>query len=185
MTDEKIVALYWERNEDAIKETDKAYGSYCRYIAYTILRQEQDTEEALNDTYVKAWHSMPPQKPNPLKAFLGRITRQVSINRLESRNAQKRGGEYTLSLTELEECLPSADHELSLDETIALKDALNRFVQSLPDTARRVFVRRYWYLESIADIASAFSMSESKVKSLLMRTRERLKKHLIKEGFDT
>lgn len=182
MTDDKIVALYWVRSEDAIKETDKAYGKYCHYIAFHILNEEEDANEAVNDTYLKAWQSMPPQKPNPLKAFLGRITRQLSINRLEKKNAKKRGGEYALSLDELETILHDSTQDLA-DQT-ALADALTRFLYALPVTQRRIFVRRYWYFESINEIASAFSMSESKVKSMLMRLRQKLKQHLEQEGFD-
>ena len=181
MTDEKIVALYWARSEDAIKETDKAYGTYCRYIAYNILREKEDADETVNDTYLKAWQSMPPQKPNPLKAFLGRITRQLSINRLEKKTAQKRGGELALSLEELQNAVPDTSPDLA--DQAALADALTRFLYTLPIIQRRVFIRRYWYLESIGEIASAFSMSESKVKSMLMRLRQKLKQHLTKEGF--
>ena len=181
MTDEKIVALYWARSEDAIKETDKAYGTYCRYIAYNILREKEDADETVNDTYLKAWQSMPPQKPNPLKAFLGRITRQLSINRLEKKTAQKRGGELALSLEELQNAVPDTSPDLA--DQVALADALTRFLYTLPIIQRRVFIRRYWYLESIGEIASAFSMSESKVKSMLMRLRQKLKQHLTKEGF--
>ncbi|MBQ4120569.1 MAG: RNA polymerase sigma factor [Clostridia bacterium] len=181
MTDEKIVALYWARSEDAIKETDKAYGTYCHYIAYNILREKEDANETVNDTYLKAWQSMPPQKPNPLKAFLGRITRQLSINRLEKKTAQKRGGEFALSLEELQNAVPDGSPDLA--DQVALADALTRFLHALPIIQRRVFIRRYWYLESIGEIADAFSMSESKVKSTLMRCRQKLKQHLIKEGF--
>ena len=182
MTDDKIVALYWARSEDAIKETEKAYGSYCHYIAFHILREEQDASEIVNDTYLKAWQSMPPQKPNPLKAFLGRITRQLSINRLEAKTAKKRGSEYALSLNELENVICNSTQDLA-DQT-ALTDTLTRFLYTLPITQRRIFVRRYWYFESIGEIASAFSMSESKIKSTLMRLRQKLKQHLEQEGFD-
>ena len=182
MTDEKIVALYWARSEDAIKETDKAYGTYCHTIAYNILREQEEARETVNDTYLKAWQSMPPQKPSPLKAFLGRITRQLSINRLEKRNAQKRGGEYALSLNELENVICDSTQDAA--DQVALSEALTRFLYALPITQRRIFVRRYWYFESISEIANTFSMSESKVKSMLMRLRKKLKQHLEQEGFD-
>lgn len=182
MTDDKIVALYWARSEDAIKETEKAYGSYCHYVAFQILREEEDANEIVNDTYLKAWHSMPPQKPNPLKAFLGRITRQLSINRLEAKHTKKRGGEYALSLNELENVI--CDSTRDVTDQMALTSALTRFLYALPITQRRVFIRRYWYFESISEIARAFSMSESKVKSMLMRLRKKLKQHLEQEGFE-
>ena len=182
MTDDKIVALYWARSEDAIKETEKAYGSYCYYIAFHILHEKQDANETVNDTYLKAWQNMPPQKPNPLKAFLGRITRQLSINRLEKRNATKRGGEYALSLDELENVI--GDNTQDIADQVALSEALTRFLYALPITQRRIFVRRYWYFESINEIASTFSISESKVKSMLMRLRKKLKQHLEQEGFE-
>ena len=182
MTDDKIVALYWARSEDAIKETEKAYGSYCYYIAFHILHEKQDANETVNDTYLKAWQNMPPQKPNPLKAFLGRITRQLSINRLKKRNATKRGGEYALSLDELENVI--GDNTQDIADQVALSEALTRFLYALPITQRRIFVRRYWYFESINEIASTFSISESKAKSMLMRLRKKLKQHLEQEGFE-
>ena len=185
MTDEKIVELYWERSEAAIEETKKAYGRYFHYIAYGILRNDEDSEEIVNDTYWKAWKIIPPERPNPLKAFLGRITRQLALNRLELNQAQKRGGgQYTLVLEELAECISNGNDGADVAETIALRDCLNDFLRSLPLEARRVFIKRYWYMNSILEIAEAFSMSESKVKSLLMRTRKKLKKYLSKEGFE-
>ena len=185
MTDERIVELYWERSERAIEETDKAYGRYFHYIAYSILRDEEDSCEIVNDTYLKAWNTIPPERPNPLKAFLGRITRQLSINRLEANRTQKRGGgQYLIALDELEECIPDGNGGADIAETAALRDLLCRFLRSLPDEQRRVFIRRYWHMSQISEIADDFSMSESKVKSLLMRTREKLKKYLVAEGFD-
>ena len=184
MTDERIVELYWERSEEAIEETDKAYGRYFHYIAYGILRDDGDSEETVNDTYLKAWNTIPPERPKHLKAFLGRITRQLSINRLEQNTAQKRGnGQYLLALDELDECIPDGDGGSDIGELTALRESLNRFLRSLPPEARRVFIRRYWHMHTVSEIADQFSMSESKVKSLLMRTREKLKKHLDKEGF--
>lgn len=184
MTDEQIIALYWARSEMAIRETDKAYGRYFHYIAHGILRNHEDAEEIVNDTYLKAWNSIPPARPDHLKAFLGRITRQLSINRLEQTTAQKRGGgQYLLALEELEECIPDGNDGADLVRLTALQDSLNRFLRSLSPDARRVFIRRYWYMHAISEIAENLSMSESKVKSLLMRTREKLKKYLIQEGF--
>ena len=182
MTDQQIVALYWQRSESAIAETDRHYGRYFHYIAYSILQDEEDAKETVNDTYLKAWNTMPPQRPNHLKAFLGRITRQLSINRLEHNSAKKRAGsQYQLALDELSECISQSQEDFA--DTIALRDALNQFLHSLPPEARRVFIRRYWHLHSVAEIASDFSMSESKVKSILMRTRKKLKQHLTEGGF--
>lgn len=181
MTDERIVALFWERSETAIAETDKAYGHYFHYIAFGILGSDEDAKEIVNDTYLKAWNTIPPQRPNHLKAFLGRIARQLSINRLEHNTAQKRAGsQYQLALDELSECI-SQDQE-DFADTVALRDSLNQFLHTLPIDARRVFIRRYWHLHSISEIAADLSMSESKVKSLLMRTRKKLKQHLTEGG---
>lgn len=182
MTDEKIVELYWQRSEKAIEETDKAYGRYFHYIAYGILRDDEDAKETVNDTYLKAWQIIPPQRPNPLKTFLGRITRQLSINRLEAAGAQKRGGgQYTIALDELGECIPIGGEDLA--DLTALRDCLNGFLHSLPGQQRRIFIRRYWHTHSINQIATDLHISESKVKSSLMRCREKLKKLLQKEGF--
>ena len=151
-------------------------------MAFRILRNDEDAKETVNDTYLKAWNIIPPQRPNHLKAFLGRITRQLSINRLEHNSAKKRAGsQYQLALDELSECIAQSQEDFA--DTIALRDALNQFLHSLPPEARRVFIRRYWHLHSIAEIAASFSMSESKVKSLLMRTRKKLKQHLTEGGF--
>ena len=185
MDDKTILELYMERSEDAIKETEKAYGRYCHYIAYTILHSDEDAEEIVNDTLLKAWQVIPPQKPDPLKGFLGQITRRLSINRLEIYTAQKRGaGQYALTLEELSECLPTEERGEDIANMAALTDILNRFLRALPLEAWRVFIRRYWYTASVSEIATAFSMSESKVKSILHRTRGKLKIILEKEGYD-
>lgn len=180
MLDSRIVELYWARSEQAIDETEKIYGRYFYSIAYGILRDDEDSKEIVNDTYIKAWNNIPPERPKNLKAFLGRITRQLSINRLEKNLAKKRGGgQYVLALEEIEECIPDRDNDVDTEE---LRNALNRFLRSLPDEPRRVFIRRYWHMSTISEIARDFSMSESKVKSMLMRTREKLKKYLLREG---
>ena len=180
MLDSRIVELYWARSEQAIDETEKIYGRYFYAIAYGILRDDEDSKEIVNDTYIKAWNNIPPERPKNLKAFLGRITRQLSINRLEKNLSKKRGGgQYVLALEEIEECIPDRDNDVDTEE---LRNALNRFLRSLPDEPRRVFIRRYWHMSTISEIARDFSMSESKVKSMLMRTREKLKKYLLREG---
>ena len=183
MTDEKIVELYWQRDEQAIRETESAYGRYLHYISYGILKDDEDAKETVNDVYMKAWNVIPPERPNPLKSFLGRMTRQLSINRLEKKTAKKRKDNlYTLALEELSECISGEDKDIG--DLVALQDSLNCFLRSLPTVERRVFVRRYWYMHSVSQVASDFSMSESKVKSMLMRTRKKLKTHLEKEGFE-
>lgn len=182
MTDEQIIALYWERSERAIAETQDRYGRYLLTVARGILTDERTCEEVVNDTYAKAWTSIPPQRPDPLKGFLARITRQISINRLKENARQKRGGgQYDLALEELLQCVPASGEDLA--EVTALRDALNRFLRQLPQEKRRVFIRRYWYLDSVSQIAGQYGISESKVKSMLMRTREQLREFLKKEGF--
>ena len=185
MKDEKIVELYLERSEEAIKETDRQYGRYFHYIAKEILQDEEDAKEIVNDTYLKAWNSIPPERPKPLKAFLGRITRQLALNRLERNKAQKRGGgQYFLALDELAECIPDGSGSEDVASDIDLSDTINHFLRILPIEQRRVFIKRYWYMSSISDIAASFDMSESKVTSILFRVRNKLKEHLTKEGFD-
>ena len=181
MIDSKIVDLYWARSEQAIEQTDKTYGHYFYSVAYSILRNHEDSREIVNDTYLKAWNSIPPARPNNLKAFVGRITRQLSINRLEKNLAKKRdGGQSEMALDELAECIPDKDNDVNAAE---LRNAINAFLRSLPDEPRRVFIRRYWHMSRISEIANDFSMSESKVKSMLMRTREKLKKYLLRKEF--
>jgi len=183
MTDEKIIELYFERSESAIDETEKSYGKYFHYIAYGILCDEDSANEIVNDTYLKAWNTIPPERPYNLRAFLGRITRQLSINRLEHDRAQKRGGkEYFLALEELDECISDPGTADDMTDMAALRDLLNEFLRSSSVEVRRVFIKRYWYMHSIDKIANDLSMSKSKVKSMLMRTRKRLKKYLTDEG---
>ena len=184
MTDEKIVALYWERSETAIAETQKKYHGFCTYIARRILCDWEESEEVVNDTYLKVWNTVPPERPDPLKAFLGRVTRQLAINRLERNTAQKRGGgEYPLVLNELEECIPDGNSGEDLEDTLALQTVLNDFLRSLPDKTRNIFIRRYWYLCTIEEIAKGYGMGQSNVKMLLLRTRNKLKQYLEQEGF--
>lgn len=183
MTDERIVELYFERSESAIAETDKKYGRYCHYIAFSVLRDDEDAKETVNDTYLKAWNTIPPERPAPLRSFLGRITRQLAINRAEHDSAQKRGGgQYTLALDELAECIPDGDPVSDLPTTLTLTETVNRFLRSLPAEQRRVFIKRYWYLCSVREIARSLGMSESKVSSMLLRLRKKLKTELTKEG---
>ena len=183
MEDRKIVDLYWQRSENAIAETAAKYDKYCHAIAYNILSNIEDSEECVNDTYMQAWNSMPPKRPSVLKAFLGKITRNLSLNRYEYYNAEKRGaGQTALALDELRECIPAGNNADEIIDDIVLKDVLNRFIASLPKEKRIIFMRRYWYMSSIAEIAADCSVSESKVKMSLMRSRDKLKKLFEKEG---
>ena len=176
-----IVALYWARDEKAIAETAAKYGAYCHAIAWQILQSREDAEESVNDTWVGAWGSMPPHRPELLSAFLGKITRRVSLKRRRGKGAEKRGGgQPELALDELAECVGATNDE-ALEE-MELARLIDAFLDALPDTEQRVFVCRYWYLDSIADIAERFGFSESKVKSMLHRTRGRLRACLEKEG---
>lgn len=177
MDDKQIVDLYWERSETAISETSKKYGKYCRYIAFNILRNDEDSEECVNDTYLRAWNSIPPNRPSVLKTFLGKITRNLSLDRYELLNAKKRNdGQMPLIFDEIQECIPSLDSTENIVEEIALTDILNRFLSSLSLEQRKIFMRRYWYLSPIKEIATEYGMSESKIKMSLFRSRNELKK---------
>lgn len=183
MEDTKIIDLYWARQETAIVETDKKYGNYCRSIALHILSNMEDSEECVNDTWLRAWDCMPPKRPDILSAFLGKITRNLSISRYRMNRAKKRGsGEPELLLLELEECLPSAANVEEEVEGKETSEAIDRFLYSVEEESRNVFIRRYFYVDSIKEIADRFEISESKVKSQLFRMRKRLKEHLEKEG---
>lgn len=183
MEDSQIVELYWARSEKAIRETADKYGAYCYTIAYNILHSHEDSEECVNDTYLKAWHAMPEARPDKLGAFLGRITRNLSLKRWEEAHAQKRGeGQLPLALDELQACIPEAESQDRMVDDIALADILNRFLASMSAEKRKIFMRRYWYFSPITDIAKDFSISESKVKMALLRSRNELKMFLEKEG---
>ncbi|MCH5323911.1 MAG: sigma-70 family RNA polymerase sigma factor [Eubacterium sp.] len=183
MEDSQIVELYWERSESAIAETKQKYEHYCHYIAYNILKSDMDAEECVNDTYVKAWNSIPPNRPNRLSAYLGKITRNIALDRYEKNKAQKRGGgEMSVVLDELQECIPSSNNSIS--DTYILKDAINRFLVSLSPDKRKIFMRRYWYLSSIKEISQEYGISQSKAKMTLLRVRNDFKAFLEKEGID-
>ena len=183
MSDTEILDLYWDRSESAISETARQYGSYCASIAMNILRSREDSEECVNDTYLKAWNSIPPQRPSILKSFLGRITRNLSFDKYKARRAQKRiGDETALLLSELDECVPTVHTVEDYVETKFLEESIDSFLSVISQEDRILFVRRYWYADSIAEIARRFSMGESKVKTNLFRTRNKLKHYLEKEG---
>lgn len=182
MDDKEIVKLYWDRSEDAIFETQKKYGKYCHYIAYNILYSPQDAEECVNDTYQKAWETIPPQKPEKLSAYLGKITKNIAINRSIHDRAAKRTPEMKVILDEAEEFIADPFSTGDIGEGLHLQDTINRFLDSLTKEVRIVFVRRYWYMSSVKDIARDYGMSESNVKITLMRTRTKFKKYLEREG---
>ena len=184
MDDELIVKLYWDRSEHAISETSRKYGAYCHSIAYGILQSREDAEESVNDTYMDAWNAMPPHRPSILATFLGKITRRISIDRWRSLNRIKRGGgEVTLALEELEQCIAGGQSPEREIEKKELAQAINRFLDKLPILERRVFLARYWYMESIQQISARFRFSQSKVTSMLFRTRNKLRRLLEKEGY--
>ena len=185
MDDKSIVDLYFSRNEEAITQTDKKYGHYCYSIAYNILTSKEDAEESVNDTYMTAWRAIPPRRPSALSAFLGKITRHISIDRWRERVATKRGGgEIPLALEELKDCISGMqDVEMEYERKEVLKTYV-KFLEALPTTERRVFLCRYWYVESIETIADKFGFSQSKVKTMLHRTRAKLRKQLAEEGYE-
>ena len=184
MEDKQIVELYWARSETAISETAKKYGRYCHYIAYQILHNDEDAKEVVNDTYLKTWNTIPPRRPDPLKPYVGTISRQLALDVYKKQHAQRRGGQVSLVLDELSECIPDNDSGADIGESVALSDALNRFMWALPQRTRNIFVRRYFYMSSVAEIAKDFSMKESNVTMHLLRTRKKLEQFLKKEGFD-
>lgn len=180
--DQKIIDLYWNRSENAITETAVKYGRYCTSIAYGILKSREDAQECVSDAYLTAWNAIPPRRPADLGTYLGKITRNLSIDRLRTRNRDKRGGgEMPLALEELEEVVVGSDSPESEAIRKELAASMNRFLGELTVQERYVFVRRYWYLDSMADIAKNTGFSGSKAASMLYRLRGRLKKQLIKE----
>ncbi|MBQ8238319.1 MAG: sigma-70 family RNA polymerase sigma factor [Oscillospiraceae bacterium] len=184
MDDAKIIELYWQRCEAAISETQIKYGKFLFSIANRILPFREDAQECVNDTYLDAWNAMPPTRPNILSAFLGKLTRRISIDRWRCLNAEKRGGSHvTLALEELAGCIPGESDPAAEVEAKELAQAINRFLDDLPRTEQQVFVLRYFHLACIQEIAAKFSMSSPKVKSMLHRTRKKLRMYLAKEGY--
>ncbi len=184
MEDDLIVSLYWNRDEEAIGETEKKYGRYLVKIAYNILSDLEDSKESVNDTYLKAWDSIPPHKPSVLSTYLGKITREVSIDIYRKRASVKRqASTYAISLSELEECVSGGDTTMQDVDLHALVETINTFLRTLSPEARNTFVGRYYFMDSIREIASYYGMSEAKVKSMLHRTRIGLKANLEQEGY--
>ncbi len=182
MDDSKIIELFYERSEQAIIELSNKYGSVCTKVANNILNNRQDAEECVNDAYLGAWNTIPPQKPNPLLSYVCRIVRNLAIKKYHSNTAAKRNSIYDVALDELENCFPdstSVEEEISSVEIVRFIDD---FLQTLDKENRIMFVRRYWYSDSISEIAELFHMSKHNVSVHLSRTREKLRKYLIKEG---
>ena len=183
MDDSQIIDLYWQRSEDAITETDRKYGPYCRKIAMNVLRSEPDSEECVNDAYLGVWNAIPPQKPTIFSAFIGRITRNIALHRWQKNHAAKRGGGDTaVLLSELEDCLSAPGSPEDTLETRAIGSSISRFLDELPREQRIIFVRRYWYTDQIEEIAEKMGLSVSKVTSVLFRLRKKLRAHFEKEG---
>ena len=184
MDDQAIVELYWNRSDRALTETATKYGAYCYSIAYNILTNREDAEESVSDAYLAAWSTIPPKRPVILSTFLGKLTRRIAIDRLRKRTADKRGGgETDLVLEELENCIAGNQDVENHYIRKELASAINEFLDALTQTERNVFLCRYWYLDSVADIASYFGFSQSKVASMLHRMRRKLRAQLEKEEY--
>ena len=181
MDDTSILDLFWVRNEDAIRETDRAYGPRLHMLSDRILNDREDARECVNDTYLKTWHAIPPQRPKQFYGFLAAICRHLSFHKLDWRLAAKRNGEVVALTSEMELCIPdvSRDRELEGKE---LGRVMNEFLETLPKETRLIFLRRYWHLDTIAQIATRYGMTESKVKMQLSRIRAKLRTHLEQEG---
>ncbi len=183
MDDKSIVDLYWQRSEKALSETAAKYGGYCYSIAWNVLANSEDAEESVNDTYLAAWEKIPPNRPRILSTFLGKITRNIAISRWRARTAAKRGGgEVVLALEELEECVPDRETAEAAYQRKEAARVLNRFLDALPRQERTVFLRRYWLLDPIRQIADSLGFTQSRVKTILRRSREALRDQLDKEG---
>lgn len=182
MDDHQIIDLYFLRSEQAIAETDAKYGHYCFRIAQRILDNREDSEESVSDTYLAVWQAVPPTRPPSLSLYLGRITRNLAIDRWRERHADKRGGqEFCLCLEELQDCV-SGENGVELNEIQKeIAASLNRFLHAQTALVRKVFLRRYWYMDSIPEIAEAFGISQTNVTTILYRTRKKLYKQLKKE----
>lgn len=184
MEDSGIVELYWQRDEQAIGETDRKYGRYLTKIAHNVLADWEDSRESVNDTYLRAWNSMPPHRPDILSLYLGRITRRLAIDAFRKKNSRRRDSSYVRSLSELEDCVTGRDDPAQTAELHRLSDAITAYLRTLPEETRDVFVCRYYFLDPVRDIAASLGAGESRIKSILYRARLGLRDYLEKEGFD-
>ena len=184
MEDEQIVELYWKRSETAIRETESKYDRYLTKIAYNILADLEDSRESVNDTYLAAWNSIPPHRPGVLSTYLAKLTRRISISRLRYRTRDKRrASEYEISLSELGDCVSGGNSTEEAVNVKLLADAIGIFLRLQPEDNRNVFIGRYYFLDSVKEVAAYCGMTESKCKTVLFRTRQALKEYLEKEGF--
>ncbi len=184
MDDKQIVDLYWQRSEAAIQETDAKYGGYCYQISYNVLANREDAQECVSDTYLAAWNALPPHRPAILSGFLGKLARRIAIDRWRSLTAYKRGGgQIALALEELGDCASNTPTAEAAVISRELKASLARYLEGLPRQERMIFLRRYFFLDPVAKIAETFGFSESKVTSILHRTRKKLRQQLTKEGY--
>ena len=181
MTDSQMIALFWDRNEDAIRETDRAYGRKLYVLSDKILHSHQDAEESVSDTYMKTWETIPPQRPVYFFAYLAKLCRNFSLARIQWQSAAKRSAEVVTLTREMEECIPDRSYEQKL-EVEEIGAVLDRFLEGLSPENRRIFLRRYWYTDSIQEIADRYGISQSKVKTQLHRTRKKLQSFLESEG---
>ncbi len=184
MDDSTIIEMYWQRNQCAIDETNKKYGGYCFAVANNILGNKEDSDECVNDTWLRAWNVIPPKRPDIFRAFLAKITRNLSFDRYRRINAAKRGGETGVILNELSECVSGGN---TTDEAVDIKilgESINSFLHTLSDRDRGIFIRRYFFAEGVADIAVKYSITANNASAVLSRTRAGLRKHLEKEGFE-
>lgn len=183
MEDNQIIDLYWARDQRAIQETSGKYGGFLTQLAWNILRSHGDAEECVNDTYLRAWNAIPPARPSAFRVWLGRIARNLSLDRWNQARAKKRGGsDFTILLGELDTCLPDADRAQRHLEDQEIADLISRFLRRQTDFNRKSFLRRYWYGESLEEIAAGLGCGTGKVKSALFRTRNALRKYLEQEG---
>ena len=184
MEDEKIIELYFCRNEEAVAETEKKYKTYCQSIAVNILHNCDDAEECVNSAWLGAWNSIPPEKPQNLKVYLAKITRNAAINKLKFKKAEKRGCEEENTVfDELSECIPAKENVEEEVMAKELENSINRFAKNLPQRERNVFIRRYFFMETTEEIGKRYSISANNAAVILHRVRKKLKKHLEKEGF--
>lgn len=181
MEDAKIIALFWKRDEQAVKETDNAYGGKLYRLSNRILNNCEDAQECVSDTYMETWKTIPPKRPVYFYAFLAAICRNLSLNRLDWRMAAKRNAEVVSLTQEMESCIPDTLHSVDADR-MELRRVLGAFLESLPKESRLIFLRRYLYMETVAEIAARYGIRESKVKTQLHRTRKKLRDCLAKEG---